>query len=319
MDKRKRYGLYGLGALVIILIASGFFAPGDEKDAGPDYAEEPSITVEMEDGQLQTMGLEEYVQGVVAGEVFPDWPMESYKAQAIIARTYALYELTDGNTKNVAEGRISASFREAQEYAPEKITEEIRQAVNDTRGLVAVYEDRFIRGFFHAASGGITSTAEAAGLVDPGEEPPYTRVIDGREKEEHLPDDVIGWEATIPIEQVRSTLAAMGHDVGSIENVRVSQTIQGERAQTLQFTTDDEIVEVNAGKFRTELDPQQMRSTVIENIDITEAGLEVSGRGYGHGVGLSQWGAYSMAEDGIEAETIVRHYYDGIEIGKLYE
>ena len=97
------------------------------------------------------MGLEEYITGVVAGEMKADWPENAYAAQAIITRTFALKHMSD-NDKNV----ISGSYQFAQEYQPAKVTPEIEKAVERTRERVVVYEDEYINAWFHASAGGQT-------------------------------------------------------------------------------------------------------------------------------------------------------------------
>ena len=117
------------------------------------------ITVKLQDGQ-EEMGLEEYITGVVAGEMEANWPENAYAAQAIIARTFALKHLSDNDT-NI----ISGSYQFAQEYKPEKVTEEIEKAVKKTRGEVIVYKDEYINAWFHASAGGQTTSAKVAWLT----------------------------------------------------------------------------------------------------------------------------------------------------------
>lgn len=321
MDKRIRYVVFVIIGVILVLFLAGFLRPKQEQESELEkrFAEEPSITVEIAPGDKREMKLEHYIAGVVAGEMFPDWPLEAYKAQAIIARTYALYELTNGNTRPVSEGEISANFREAQQYEPDKITSTIERAVRETRGEVALYDDKFIKGFFHAASGGVTSTAEAAGLVPIGQEPPYIKTTRGMENDKYLPEDVISWSATFPLAEVQQSLSSLGHQVKSITDIQIAETISGNRAKTLKITHSGGALNVNAGDFRTALDPKRMKSTVFTKLDVSGGNLQVSGTGYGHGVGLSQWGAYSMAKDGKSAEDIVTHYFNDIDIEELWE
>lgn len=321
MDKRIRYVVFAIIGVILLLFLVGFLRPKQEQESELErqFTEEPSITVEIAPGDKRDIKLEDYIAGVVAGEMFPDWPLEAYKAQAIIARTYALYELTAGNTRPVSEGEISASFREAQQYEPDKITSTIQRAVRETRGEVALYDDKFIKGFFHAASGGITSTAEAAGLVPIGQEPPYIKTTRGMESDKYLPEDVISWSASFSLAEVQQSLSSLGHQVSGITDIRIAETISGNRAKTLKILHSGGTLNVNAGDFRTALDPKKMKSTVFTKLDVNGGNLQVSGTGYGHGVGLSQWGAYSMAKDGKSAEDIVTHYFNDIDIEELWE
>lgn len=320
LDSRTRYIVFGIIGVIVVLFLAGFLRPKQkhENELQEQFTEEPSISVEMAPGDEREMKIEDYIAGVVAGEMFADWPLEAYKAQAIIARTYALYELSDGNTRPVSEGKISANFREAQQYEPAKITEMIERAVQETRGQVALHDGKFIKAFFHAASGGVTSTAEAAGLVPSGEEPPYIKSTDGMENEEYLPEDVLNWSASFPLGEVERALSSLGHQASGITDIQVAETIGGNRGKTLKITHSGGTLNVNAGDFRTALDPTKMKSTVFTSLNVSGGNLQVSGTGYGHGVGLSQWGAYSMAKAGKTAPEIVTHYFDNITIVELW-
>lgn len=321
LDKRKWYVVAAIAGVAIILFLAGFWRPGQKQDnnLAEQFSEEPTILVEIAAGDRREMKLESYIAGVVAGEMYPDWPLEAYKAQAIIARTYALHELTNGNTQSVSQGEISASFLEAQQYDSGKITDVIERAVQETRGQVALYEGKFIKGFFHAASGGITSTAEAAGLMPSGQEPDYIKTVDGMEKDEYLPDDVQHWSAVFSLVEVEQSLSSLGYQVRNISDIQISEKIEGNRAKTLKITYAGGTLHINAGDFRTALDPRKMKSTVITALRVDGGNFHVAGTGYGHGVGLSQWGAYSMAKDGKSAEEIVTHYFNDITIEKLWE
>ncbi len=275
------------------------------------FDEEPDINVELAEGEIETMGLEEYVTGVVAGEMKPDWPESAYAAQAILARTFALKYLEEHETDT-----ISSDYLAAQEYKPENITEEVETGVAKTTGEVIVYNDQYINAWFHASAGGQTTFARV-GLAYERDEPPYTISVSSPDHE--APDDVQNWVAVFSNEELQQTLNTMEHEIGEIESLETGEMDETGRVIDFIFTGTEGNITVKAAIFRRELDSQRLKSTKITEVEETEEGYSFSGSGFGHGVGMSQWGAYSMAKEGNTPEEIVDYYFDGIEIVSLYD
>lgn len=300
--------------LFIFVIAVSGCQNGDQikgvKERGR-YEEEPVINVKMEDGQTEEVKLEKYIAGVVAGEMEADWPENSYAAQAIIARTFALRFLEENETDT-----ISGSFKLAQEYAPEKISDEINTAVEKTRAEVIFHDNDYIRAWFHASAGGQTTTAKVGLAYEEGE-PPYTVSVSS--PDDMAPEDVQQWSVSFAAGEILSTLRNMGEDINSLEEINIMDKDKTGRAVNLEFVGDGETVQVKAANFRNELDPRKLKSTKITEIENTNNEFRFTGEGYGHGVGMSQWGAYSMAKEGKEPEEIIDHYFDNVEIVKVYE
>ena len=150
----RKYPIY-LTVFSLIILILVFLSACEKQDDRIEIRKrdilkgEPEIIVKLLDGQERKMGLEEYITGVVAGEMQAGWPENAYAAQAIIARTFALKHMSDNDT-NI----ISGSYQFAQEYQPEKISGEIEKAVKRTRGEVIVYEDEYINAWFHASAAG---------------------------------------------------------------------------------------------------------------------------------------------------------------------
>ena len=113
----------------------------------------------VEDDQTVEMDIESYLCGVLAGEMQNDWPLEALKAQAILARTFVIKFLSEKQSKY--EGAdISTDIEEAQAYNAKEINDNVRAAVDETRGLVVCYENEPIYAWFHAHSGGLTELAK---------------------------------------------------------------------------------------------------------------------------------------------------------------
>lgn len=310
-------GLAGVAvALAGLLLLAG--CPQGEDKLIRQIRSEPTIRVEQKSGATQRMKLEKYIEGVVAGEIKPGWPLEAYKAQAILARSYALYVLTADSTRPVESGSITAAHREAQAYAPQNISDVIRRAVEETRGTVITYKGKYPQAYFHSASGGWTTTAVDGGLVEPGKEPPYLKVVQSPE-DEVAPPQIQRWTATFTTAEVNRALAKVGVPARNLEELAIGRKDPHGRAVTLTVRHDGRRAEVSAPKFRVALSPDHMRSALLTRLDVRGGRVAMEGRGFGHGVGMSQYGAYQMARHGKKASTIVTRYYQGIEFKTLWK
>ncbi|MGM0501122.1 MAG: SpoIID/LytB domain-containing protein, partial [Bacillota bacterium] len=158
-NSKRKYKLFFVGIMVLFIMV-GCSQKQESKVKGikekGELEQEPQIKVELKNGQIKELKLEEYVAGVVAGEMKKDWPENAYGAQAIKARTFVLRRIED-----TADNTISAEHEEAQAYKPENITAEIEQAVKKTRGEVVTYNGEYIKAWFHSSAGGETTSAKA--------------------------------------------------------------------------------------------------------------------------------------------------------------
>ncbi|MBE5779652.1 MAG: SpoIID/LytB domain-containing protein [Clostridiales bacterium] len=292
--------------------------PKDRLKTGEDGV--PLLRVYV-DGDIQNMDIESYVEGVLAGEMKNDWPLEALKAQAILARTFVLKFVQEKESKY--EGAdISTDIEEAQAYDAAGINERIRQAVQETRGQVLVWEGDLPYTWFHAHSGGKTTLA-VPGLGWDQEEPGYTASVEGMEPEkaDNSKDNeellkAAKWEASFTPEAFVKACADQGKliTLGADSNLAIGQT--GDGGRTVTLTVDGE--EVNASELRIALGSTEMRSTLLDEFEMRDGKVYMSGRGYGHGVGMSQWGAYGMAQQGRTAVEIVTHYFADTELAKIW-
>lgn len=270
----------------------------------------PLVEVYRTDSEaVETMSLESYLMGVVAGEMHPDWPMEALKAQAIIARTFALRFIADGDSKYEG-AMLSTDITEAQAYDIDAVNESVRQAVQDTLGQVILYDGEPIHAWFHAHAGGVTAGAQE-GLDYQEEEPPYTRSIQVRESSD-APEDVRNWTAQFPLTQVQQALDKLGG--GDANQLAIGK--RGTSGRVITFTAGQE--PISAVQLRLALDSTRMKSTLLSDLTVSDGIVTMKGSGYGHGVGMSQWGAYEMASDGKRAEEIISKFYQNIEIRQVY-
>lgn len=252
---------------------------------------------------VNELELEAYLYGVLKLEINPAWPAEAVKAQAIAARTLALaslgrfaregYDVRDNTDSQVYGG---VTFEDPRATA----------AVDATRGLVLLHSGGPIFAAYHADSGGRTEDSEHVwGRAYPylrGVEDPY---VAGSPYER--------WTRSLPLGQLESALRRAGVGVRELRGIEVAQTSPSGRALTVRLTGADGAVELSGHRLRTLVGPDVIRSTLFQ-VRVRDGVAEFEGRGWGHGVGLSQWGARGMALRGWDFTRILRHYYTGVQI-----
>lgn len=312
MNRTTTIALIALAALLVLLFAV------TGRPGGREFDEEPRVNLAV-DGEQRALGIEEYIQGVVGGEMgqLPaeggeegDWPHAAYAAQAILARSFALTFMSDDGTIN-----ISNNVEEAQAYAPENITPAIRRAVEETRGMVMFHQGEPVKAWFHSYSGGHTATAKE-GLNFQEEEPGFI-VAKEMPENEFVPEKNREWSVAIPLAEVTEALAELG--AGEVTNVEIEERGASGRATRLVVTGTNGNQSIHAADFRIRVGAERMKSTLLDRLEVDEGKLVMAGRGFGHGVGLSQWDAYKLAQEGRSAEEILNFFFRDIRIERAWE
>lgn len=263
-------------------------------------------------GTLTDMDVESYVAGVVAGEMKNDWPEEALKAQAILARTFVLKFCADKKSKYDG-ADISTDVSEAQAYAEGSVNDRVRAAVEQTRGQAMAYDGEFANAWFHAHAGGMTELPSVA-LEYRGGDPAYLKPTPSEESD-RAPESAKAWSATFTKDEVSRACADAGVKIpGKIQSVELAEKGASGRAKALIVNGE----RVSAPSFRIQIGANQLRSTLIDRVKVDGDKVTFEGRGYGHGVGLSQWGAYQLAEDGKSAQEIIQAYFPNVAIVKLW-
>ncbi len=283
---------------------------------------EPQLRVYVVDEQaVQTMEIENYIAGVLAGEMKNTWPMEALKAQAILARTFVLKFVQEKESK-YPDADISTDIEEAQAYSAADVDDRILQAVNETRGLVLSCEGELPYAWFHAHSGGATDLA-TVGLGWNEAEPAYTQCTSGQEPETAADEadsqslhEAQRWSASFPLETLETALAKLGVDIPLSDGTAISVGERGDSGRAATILIDGK--SVDAADLRIALGSTEMRSTLLSSLSVRNSTVYMSGKGYGHGVGMSQWGAYGMAQQGKTAEEIVMHFFRNVTLEKLW-
>ncbi|MDN5276282.1 MAG: stage sporulation protein [Clostridiales bacterium] len=288
--------------------------PAIPQALGSPNGQEPRLKVYIkEEGRVQEMPFEEYVAGVVGGEIKNDWPMEAIKAQAIIARTFVLKFIKDKGQSKYGNAHISTDIEEAQAWNKEAVNDRIRRAVNETRGQVMVYDGDYVNAWFHSNAGGKTATA-VEGLAYKEGNPPYIQAVDSPDDSSLIPPDEKNWVAEFSKQEVIRAVQQMGKQIEDFSSIKIGK--RGPSGRAMEIMLDS--MPVSAPDLRIALGSTKMKSTLLDEVRLEGDRVIFRGRGYGHGVGMSQWGAYNMAKQGKKAEDIIKHYFKGVQIVKLW-
>ncbi len=304
--------------LLAVLLITGCSTPSP-KDLQAEVlpipsAAPPILDVHIADeNTLCRMDAEDYLLGVVAGEMPSSWPLEALKAQAILARTFLLKFITEKESRYPG-ADISTDIAEAQAYDASAVNGRIRQAVQETRGQILLTGDGTLPyTWFHSHSGGMTETA-VDGIDWQGEEPAYIRATPGRESAD-APESVQQWTAIFSVADFTAACRSTGADVTTCTGIKIGKRGKSGRAVTLLVDG----TAVNTARLRISLGSAKMRSTLLTSWSVKDGTVTLSGRGYGHGVGMSQWGANALARIGMSAEEIALHYYQNLKVVRVWE
>ena len=185
-------------------------------------------------------------------------------------------------------------------------TPAVLEATRATRGQWLAWQGQPILAVYHSASGGRTASAEEVW----GRALPYLRSLPV-EGEEDSPDTY--WRASIPGTTLGPALASLGVQVGPVREIEVADRSESGRARSVRVRGRDGEAEVDARELRKALGASVIRSTLFHT-RVGEGGVVFFGSGHGHGVGMSQWGAQSMAREGAGYLQILRAFYPGTEL-----
>jgi len=329
---------------------------------------------------INIIGIEEYLYGVLKKEISPHWPSEALKAQAVAARTFAIFNMN----KYIAQGYNICASTNSQAYGGVNHEDPLTNtAVDDTRGIIMVYKGESINAVYHSDSGGYTENSENVW----GSYLPYLRSVKSKFEEKVSPPHHT-WSYSISEKDLVEKLQKKGYKINSIMSIEEDKKSETGRINGLLFNVDNnKVITMKTNDFRSLIGADLIRSTFFdieaigtelnikeeieekketekkeeqkesvmeileqkkdwtikellelmkknkeERIEETEEKMPrveiiksnepltfiFSGSGNGHGVGMSQWGAYGMTLQGSRYQDILKYYYQGIEIIKKY-
>jgi stage II sporulation protein D len=256
---------------------------------------------------VNELPLEDYLLGLINCEISSQWPMEAIKAQAVVARSYAVYQI---EARKDAVYHLESTVMD-QVYEGSDI-EDSRAArgVKETAGEVLTYENKVIQAFYHSSCGGHTEASENVWGVSL----PYLKGVDCVYC---LLAPSAKWEQILPLKKIESLLKSNGYQVNGLQDIKAGKKNGSGRVTDLTLLSAKGSLTISAVNLRKAIGYSVVKST---NFEVTTTGdnARFIGTGYGHGVGLCQWGAKQRASDGFDYREILSYYYPGTRLEKIY-
>ena len=267
-------------------------------------------------GEIEELPLDTYVKGVVAAEMPADYEEEALKAQAVVARTYTIYTIIHNNNKhenadlcdnsNCCQAWISKDDRLSkwEEDKRDQYLKKIEEAVDSTNGKIITYNGEVIDAFFHSNSGGVTETPVN---VWGGTNYPYLQSVQtaGEEGYKQYSSEVKLTKDEF-VNKIKETHPNLNIDFNDEHSIEIIEYTESNRVKTIKIGNINlsgveirKILGLKSTKFEVKVDNDSVIFTVT---------------GYGHGVGMSQTGADSMAKQNSSYEDIIHHFYTNVEI-----
>jgi len=256
---------------------------------------------------INELPLEEYVVGVVRAEAVETWPLEMLRAQAVVARTYAAYHRLIGAARPF---HILASTAHQQYAGRVPPGSPIWAAVRDTAGQVLLWEGEVFPAFYHTESGGYT---EDPRTVFAARNMPGLKAV---RCEFSTGSPHYYWSLDVRLTDLADVLRRNDANVGTVTAIDVTERTPSLRAAAVTVHGTRGSVRLRGNEFRRMLGYDAFKSTLFA-VAVDAQYARFSGRGYGHGVGMCQWGAKGMAEQGHTARQILEFFYPGTTLSAL--
>ena len=273
------------------------------------YNIEKNITIRVkrqEKNTIETIPLEQYLIGVLAGEMPVSYEIEALKAQAVAARTYALnkMEINKENTYDIVDTTDDQVYLDQNKLKEnwgnnyEENLKKIKQAIQETTGEYITFDGKIIKAFFFSTSSGATENCKDVF----GSDIPY------------LVSVASTWDETSPSykdERIYTKKEFLKQlELPYNENIEIK--IERNKTNSIKTITINDVT-FKGTEFRKKLN---LKSTNLE-IEQIENQIKINSKGYGHGVGMSQYGAKQLAREGYKYNEIIKYYYQGTEIKKI--
>ena len=253
---------------------------------------------------INSIDIEDYIKGVLYHEVSHHWAMEALKAQAVATRTYAIYKMESSHN---ADYDVTNDIY-SQVYGG-KDSERYRTglAVDRTAGQILSFQGKVLPAYFHATCAGMTEDAKDLW----GSDIPPLRGVPCMfcQDSPHM-----HWKRNYRLHDIQLKLNKYGHKIGSIKEIKIIDRNRSGRVKSLKIISREGREIIIQGKdFREIIGPNDLKSN---NYEITMQGYYVNfvGKGWGHGVGMCQWGTRGMAEQQFNFKQILSYYYPGSEL-----
>lgn len=255
---------------------------------------------------INELGIDDYLRGVLPREVVVTWAQQSLRVQAVASRTYLASHLGSHSKQ----GFDLCSDVHCQVYGGmTKEHPETNQAIDATRDQILTFKGKPIGAFFHSNCGGTTEEIKPVWGADNKPYLPRKKCTYG------TADPRYNWKVTITNDDLLAALRAKTTVKGNkLKSLKIMKKSPSGRAETVGVTTEDGTFNLTGNTFRIALNPERIRSTLFTNVRRLENGTLFEGRGWGHGVGMCQWGSKGQAEIGRDYRQILDFYYPNSEL-----
>lgn len=252
---------------------------------------------------INELDVEEYLKGVVPLEISPNWNPEVLKVQAIIARTYVLHQRQVNLGK---EYDVLATTADQVYGGRSNENPTANRAIAESKGLVVTYDGELILSAYHSTAAGPTESALEVWGIDL----PYLKGV-SCPLDQNSP--YYHWRKSFPMDAVQALFAKAGYDVGTIASATPFRWTQAGRISRIRLLHSRGELILKAEDLRRIMGYAKLPSTHF-HIEKMGREIQIQGNGYGHGVGLCQWGAKVMSEMGYRYEKILKYYYPGVRV-----
>lgn len=302
----KKVLLFSFAFVLIPTIIIFYFFNEEEKEF--HFTSNTMVRIKREKtGNIEIIPLEEYVIGVVAGEMPVSFEEEALKAQAVVSRSYVMYQISKNQKKDydVVDTVLNQVYIDGETLKSkwknhyDEYYEKIANAVKDTAYQYIVYDDKIAETLFFSTSSGYTENSEDVFVS----KVPYLRSVESK------------WDNVAPTFQkvtqysLEDFLNLLKLPSSNEVIVKILDKTQAGRIKSISINgknfTGKEVVSF--------LGLKSANFTISQNKNI----ITITTKGYGHGVGMSQYGAEGMAKEGFHYDEIIKHYYTGVEIKKI--
>ena len=275
-------------------------SPTTPEPVTPPAVQEQQVTIHRSNGSVITLSMTDYLIGVVGAEMPASFPLEALKAQAVVARTYALKRIS--NSQKLTDTVSTQAYKDNNQLRKEwqgnfdTYYNKIKLAVTSTNNMTIKYKSAYIDAVYHSTSNG--RTEDAAHVW--GNSVPYLKSVESswdRNASSYLRTEE---------KELSVLLTLLGIDLSDESSIEIISRNNSGRVSSVKIGNKN----YSGVELRNLLG---LRSADFD-LEVQNNKVIITTRGYGHGVGMSQYGAKGMAENGYNYQQILRHYYQGISL-----
>ncbi len=249
---------------------------------------------------VSELSLEEYLKGVLPVEASPAWPLDSLKAHAIVSRTYALFSMLENPDRRYAVAADVSSQVYGGLGTHNRITD---AAVDATRGQILTYKGKIFPAYFHSTCGGHTARADQVWTIQ------KHPCLMGVKCDFCRGSKNYRWDCQFTLKQIEARLKKNGFNVAGVTGLAAQGKDESGRALYFEITDAKGTKRISSNGLRMFLSPAHFKSTLVTSIKRGGSAYYFQGKGWGHGVGLCQYGAKKLAELGYNYKQILAFYY----------